>query len=148
MRDLDRGPDAGAAGKHTLTVDTYTATEPPDGTTWDDVKEEFAWRQIDVLRRHTTNMEDDNILDYAIHTPADLYAHNRSFFNGSPTGGKRIIAQLGAFRPFPGWSQYRSPISKLYMAGPSCHPGHGIPRYRSRPRDPQDLDLSVTDDTS
>lgn len=121
-----KDPTRAPAGKHTLTVDTYTATEPPDGMTWDDCKEEFAWRQINVLRRHTTNMGDDNILDYAIHTPADLYAHNRSFFNGSPTGGKRIIAQLGAFRPLPGWSQYRSPIDRLYMAGPSCHPGHGI----------------------
>ena len=60
-------------------------------------------------------MDDDNILAYAIHTPEDLYTHNRSFFKGSPTGGERIGAQLGYFRPFPGYSQYRSPIKKLYM---------------------------------
>lgn len=119
-------PTRAPAGKHTLTIDTYPPTELGNGVKWDDVKEEFGRRQLEVLRRHTTNMGDDNILDYAIHTPEDLYAHNRSFYKGAPTGGKRIIAQLGAFRPLPEYSQYKSPIKKLYMAGPSCHPGGGI----------------------
>jgi len=121
-KDPSRAPE----GKHTLTIDTFPPTELGNGVRWDDVKEDFARVQLEVLRRHTTNMDDSNILDYAIHTPEDLYRYNRSFYKGAPTGGKRIIAQLGAFRPFPGYSQYRSPIKKLYMAGPSCHPGGGI----------------------
>jgi len=122
VRDPTRAP----AGKHCLTVDTFPPCQLRGGVKWDDVKEEFAQTQLRRLRRHTTNMDDGNILDYAIHTPEDLYAHNRSFYKGSPTGGERIMAQLGFFRPFPGYSQYKSPIPKLYMTGPSCHPGGGI----------------------
>jgi phytoene dehydrogenase-like protein len=122
VRDPTRAP----TGKHCLTVDTFPPCELSGNRKWGDVKEEFGRTLLEQLRKHTINMDDDNILAYAIHTPEDLYAHNRSFFKGSPTGGERIAAQLGYFRPFPGYSQYRSPIRKLYMTGPSCHPGGGI----------------------
>jgi phytoene dehydrogenase-like protein len=29
-------------------------------------------------------------------------------------------------RPFPGWSQYRTPIEGLYLTGSCCHPGGNI----------------------
>ena len=45
---------------------------------------------------------------------------------GVPTGGERTLAQLGAFRPFPNYANYRGPVKKFYMTGPSCHPGGGI----------------------
>ena len=38
----------------------------------------------------------------------------------------RSAAQLGYFRPFPGYAHYRSPVKQLYMTGPHCHPGGGI----------------------
>lgn len=122
VKDPTRAPE----GKHCLTIDTFPPTKLANGVQWNDVKEEFAALLLEVLRRHTTNMDDDNILDYAIHTPEDLFAHNPCFFQGSPTGGERTMAQLGYFRPFPGYSQYKSPINNLYMTGPSNHPGGGI----------------------
>ena len=122
VKDPGRAP----AGKHCLTIDTFPPTELAGNVKWDDVKEDYARVLLAVLRRHTRNMDDDNILASKIHTPEDLYAHNRSFYKGSPTGGDRIMSQLGFFRPFPGYSQYKSPIKKLYMTGPSCHPGGGI----------------------
>jgi phytoene dehydrogenase-like protein len=121
-RDPTRAPD----GKHCVTIDTFPPCELRDGRSWEDAKEEFAAVMLAMFREHTTNMDDSNILGYAIHTPEDLYAYNRSFYKGSPTGGERTLAQLGCFRPFPGYSQYRSPIDKLYMTGPSTHPGGGI----------------------
>ena len=121
-RDPGRAPD----GKHCVTIDTWPPCELRDRRSWEDVKEEFAATMLEVFREHTTNMDDSNILGYAIHTPEDLYAYNRSFYKGSPTGGERTLAQLGYLRPFPGYSQYRSPIDKLYMTGPSTHPGGGI----------------------
>lgn len=122
VRDPSRAP----AGKHCLTVDTFPPCQLSDGRSWEELKEAFAATLLRRLRIYTDNMDDDNILAYAIHSPEDLYAHNRSFYKGSPTGGERIQAQLGYFRPLPGYSQYKSPIKRLYMAGPSCHPGGGI----------------------
>src|SRR6185369_17145580 len=33
---------------------------------------------------------------------------------------------MGYFRPFAGWSNYRSPVEGLYMCGGFCHPGGGV----------------------
>jgi phytoene dehydrogenase-like protein len=122
VRDPTRAPE----GKHALTIDTFPPCELAGGVKWEDVKEEFGRTQIRKLRKYTTNMDDDNILASVVFTPEDLYSHNRSFYKGCPTGGERVQAQLGYFRPLPGYSQYKSPIKRLYMAGPSCHPGAGI----------------------
>ena len=51
---------------------------------------------------------------------------NPCFVDGTTNGGERIAAQLGYFRPFPGYAHYRSPVKQLYMTGPHCHPGGGI----------------------
>jgi phytoene dehydrogenase-like protein len=29
-------------------------------------------------------------------------------------------------RPLPGWSGYKMPVERLYLCGPSTHPGTGI----------------------
>jgi phytoene dehydrogenase-like protein len=78
------------------------------------------------LQRYTINMDRDNILGRYIDTGPSLARANWSFVSGTTTGGERTLAQMGAFRPFPGYAEYRSPIKNLYMTGPSCHPGGGI----------------------
>lgn len=122
LRDPSRAPE----GKHTLSIDTVVPAKLSDGRQWNDVKEEFAKVMLGHAQQHITNLDDSNILGYAIHTPEDLYRYNRSFVNGCPTGGERTLAQWGYFRPFPGYSQYKSPLKRLYMTGPACHPGNGI----------------------
>ena len=121
LRDPTRAP----AGKHTFMIDTFVPSKLHEGT-WGDLKDDYAQVLIKTLRNYTTNMTDDNILAQHAHTPEDIEAHNLCFVGGVPSGGERTMAQLGYFRPFPGYSDYRSPINKLYMAGPSCHPGGGI----------------------
>ena len=71
-------------------------------------------------------MNEGNILGEYIDTAESLARDNLSLVNGTTTGGERILSQTGFFRPFPGYSHYRSPIRNLYMTGPSCHPGGGI----------------------
>lgn len=122
IRDPSRAPE----GKHTLSLDTVVPSKLRSGARWDDVKERFGETMLNEVRKHVTNLDANNIINSVVHTPEDLFRYNRSFVNGSPTGGERTIAQWGAFRPFPGYSQYKSPIRGLYMTGPHCHPGNGI----------------------
>ena len=122
IRDPSRAP----AGKHTLSLDTVVPSKLRSGKKWDDVKEAFGETMLNEVRKHVTNLDSGNIINSVVHTPEDLFRYNRSFVNGSPTGGERTLAQWGAFRPFPGYSQYKSPIRGLYMTGPHCHPGNGI----------------------
>ena len=121
LRDPTRAPQ----GKHTLMIDTFVPSKLKSGG-WEAVKEECAQRLIGTLKRHSLNIDDANVLATFSHSPEDMEAHNSCFVGGVPSGGERTLSQMGYFRPFPGYSQYRSPIRKLYMAGPSCHPGGGI----------------------
>ena len=40
--------------------------------------------------------------------------------------GELSLEQLFFLRPVPGWAQYRTPVSSLYMCGSATHPGGGI----------------------
>ena len=121
--DPTRAPDE----KHTLIFDTFVPTELANGDDWEQIGPHYV-RDVLLrnLRRHTTNMTDDNILAEFIDTGPSLARSNWSFVNGTTTGGERILSQVGCFRPIPGFAEYKSPVVNLYMTGPSCHPGGGI----------------------
>ena len=121
LRDPSRAPE----GKHTFMIDTFVPSKLRSGR-WSDVREACANELIKTLRRYTTNMFDDNIIASFSHSPEDMEALNLCFVGGVPSGGERTLAQLGYFRPLPGYSQYRGPLKHMYLAGPSCHPGGGI----------------------
>jgi phytoene dehydrogenase-like protein len=123
-KDPSRAPD----GKHTLIMDTFVSYKFPDGSIWTD---ELAKKYVDevmlpIFQSHTTNMGRENILAEFIDHSGTIAEGNWSLVDGTTTGGERTMAQMGYFRPAPGYSQYRSPIKKLWMTGPSTHPGNGI----------------------
>lgn len=123
LMDPSRAPD----GKHTLIVDTFVPNRLSNGDDWDAIKQEYTDKVLLAkLREYTSNMGDENILGQQIDTGVSLAEANSSFVDGTTTGGERTLAQMGYFRPFPGYSDYRTPIEGLYMTGPSCHPGGGI----------------------
>ena len=121
LRDPSRSPE----GKHTFMIDTFVPSKLANGR-WADIKETYEGELIRTLRRFTTNMSDNNVIASVSHSPEDMEALNPCFVGGVPSGGERTLAQLGYFRPFPGYSQYRGPLKQMYLAGPSCHPGGGI----------------------
>ena len=120
-------PGRAPEGKHTLIMDTFVPYKLTTGQNWEDIKEDYI-REVLLgqLRRHTSNMDDDNILGQYIETGDTLQQANWCFVDGNTTGGMRIQGQMGYFRPFPGYAHYRSPVKNLYMTGPHCHPGGGI----------------------
>ncbi len=120
-------PSRAPAGKHTLILDTFVPSRLANGVNWNDYIEEYVEEvMMKVMRRYTTNMTKDNILGRYYETGVSLEEANPAFVTGNTTGGERLLSQMGYFRPLPGYSQYKSPIPKLYMTGPSCHPGGGI----------------------
>ncbi len=122
-----KDPSRAPAGKHTLIMDTFVPIELASGENREDIAEDYIEStQLAKFREHTTNMTDDNILACYIDTGPSLERDNPCFINGTTTGGAMRMSQSGYFRPFPGWAQYKTPISKLYMTGPYCHPGGAI----------------------
>lgn len=124
LKDPSRAPD----GKHTLIMDTFVSNKFEDGSRWTDerAKDYVDNVMLPILQSHTINMGRENILAEYIEHAETISRDNWSLVDGTTTGGERTMAQMGYFRPFPGYSQYRSPIRKLWMTGPSTHPGNGI----------------------
>jgi phytoene dehydrogenase-like protein len=141
--DPTRAPD----GKHTLIMDTFVPVDLASGENWEDIAEDYINdKLLGQLRNFTTNMSDDNILGQYVETGPSLARANLCFHRGVTTGGERTLAQLGPFRPFPNYANYRGPIKKLYMTGPSCHPGGGISGMGTIAANEILLDLGIIED--
>lgn len=121
--DPTRAPE----GKHTLIMDTFVPVDLASNEDWEAIAPDYIRNTLlTQLRNYTTNMSDDNILAEYVETGPSLARANLCFHRGVTTGGERTLAQMGAFRPFPNYANYRGPVKNFYMTGPSCHPGGGI----------------------
>lgn len=122
--DKTRAPE----GKHTLYLYAFEPFELKDGgaAKWDEIGQEVADSILEQTRKMTTNMGDENILGRNIFTPLDYARHNPSYINGDFAHIGQFLWQQGASRPMLGWGDYRLPVKKLYLCGPSAHPGVGV----------------------
>lgn len=122
--DPSRAPE----GKHTGWLYHYAPYNLKDGgpSKWDEVKQEVADGVLATVRRHTTNMGDDNILGRWIQSPLDMERRFPSMLHGDLGHIAQFITQWFAYRPLPGLGQYRTPIGKLYLSGAGTHPGLGV----------------------
>lgn len=94
-------------------------------TDWPQAKEPFADRVIQKLDRYAPGLA-KRILARTVLSPDDLEARNPNLVGGDNIGGSHRLAQNFLFRPFPGWSRYRTPVRRLYMCGASTWPGAGV----------------------
>jgi phytoene dehydrogenase-like protein len=114
------------AGKHLMSMFVqYAPYRLTDGLgTWDDIKESFADRCIDVLAEYAPNVR-GAIEHRQVLSPLDL---ERTFglTGGNIMQGAMTSHQLYSLRPVPGWADHRSPIRGLYLCGAASHPGGGV----------------------
>ena len=124
-------PSQAPAGKHTCVVWQYAPYrvehEGPGGPEgWRKLRDEYAAHLLDLWRSYAPNITRDKILAMTIQDPTDTERHNDNMVNGVDVVGDMTPDQMGYFRPFAGWSSYRSAVEGLYMAGGYCHPGGGV----------------------
>jgi phytoene dehydrogenase-like protein len=141
--DPTRAPD----GKHTLIMDTFVPVDLASGEDWESIAADYVRdKLLSQLRNYASNMTDDNIMGQYIETGPSLACANLCFHRGVTTGGERTLAQLDAFRPFPNYADYRGPVKKFYMTGPSCHPGGGMSGMGTIAANEILLDLGIRED--
>jgi phytoene dehydrogenase-like protein len=117
-------PSQAPAGKHTVLVWQYAPYALQGG--WEKARTEYAEHLLGLWRSYAPNMTKEKILAMTIQDPTDTVRHNDNMVNGVDVVGDMTPDQMGYFRPFAGWSNYRSPIEGLYMCGGYCHPGGGV----------------------
>ena len=111
-------------GKHLMSMFVQFAPYELAEGSWDDIKESFADRCIEVLARYAPNVP-GAIEHRQVLSPLDL---ERTFglTGGNIMQGAMSLHQLYAMRPVAGWADHRTPIRGLYLCGAASHPGGGV----------------------
>ena len=113
------------AGKHIMSMFVqYAPYKLAAGLHWDELKEAFADRCIDVLARYAPNIKD--VIEHRqVLSPLDL-ERVYGLTGGNIMQGAMNLNQLFVTRPIPGWADYHTPIAGLYLCGAASHPGGGV----------------------
>ncbi|MBI2959358.1 MAG: NAD(P)/FAD-dependent oxidoreductase [Betaproteobacteria bacterium] len=93
---------------------------------WDRIRGEFTDRCVKHLAHYVTNLDAANIVHKFGVTPVDIERHLPNMVGGDIQVGELNENQFLDKRPFPECSQYRTPVSGLYLCGSSAHPGGNI----------------------
>jgi phytoene dehydrogenase-like protein len=121
IADSTRAP----AGKHTAWAYTHG---PQRGIDWGAELDRHVDRIEAQVERFAPGFR-DLILARHVMGPADIEGRNRNLVGGDVGGGSYRLAQV-VFRPVPGISPYRTPLSGLYLGSAATFPGgavHGVP---------------------
>jgi phytoene dehydrogenase-like protein len=93
---------------------------------WDiDEAERFADRMQARIEQVAPGFS-QRIIARRILTPIDLERRDASLVGGSLNGGTAALDQQLIFRPIPGVGRASTPISGLYLASASAHPGGSV----------------------
>ncbi|HEU5317974.1 MAG TPA: NAD(P)/FAD-dependent oxidoreductase, partial [Chloroflexota bacterium] len=95
----------------------------------DSVKRSHMETVLARWRQYAPNLTDDTILHRFAFSPLDTERHLPNMARGDLNVGAFNPDQIGAGRPFPELSGYRTPIDSLYLCGACTHPGGNITGY-------------------
>jgi phytoene dehydrogenase-like protein len=119
-------PSQAPKGLHALTGWVFM---PPASTfaqiEWQEIRESYSLKLIEMFKNYTSNMSKDNILAYKLYTPDQMEVKNL-MMEGDFSNGEFSPDQMGPNRPFPEASNYRTEIEGLYLCGASTYPGGGV----------------------
>jgi phytoene dehydrogenase-like protein len=102
----------------------HVAPELPDGTSWDDRKDEVADLMIKTVNGYAPNFK-EAVIARQVLSPLDL-ERDFGLKGGDIFHGALDPGQLFSARPVLGHADYRGPLAGLYMCGAGAHPGGGV----------------------
>ena len=117
-------PSVAPPGKHVMSCFVQYAPYHLANGSWDEQREAFGDTVINTLAEYAPNIR-GIVRHRQVLTPLDL-EREWGLSEGNIFQGELTLEQLFFLRPAPGWAQYRTPVSQLYMCGSSTHPGGGI----------------------
>jgi phytoene dehydrogenase-like protein len=110
-------------GKHVLSAIVQFAPYDLKGG-WEGQKDAFTRQLIECIAGYAPDIT-ERVIASELLTPVDLEAefHLRG---GHWHHGEISLDQVMMMRPFPGASQYGTPVDGLYLCGAGAHPGGGV----------------------
>ncbi len=138
-------PSQAPPGKHTFAIWFFgNHSLEGDPENWHKKSDEIIDLCLDKLQAYTTNINKDNILGRKLYSCYDIGLDIINMEYGDQVGGETSLTQMFGNRPWPGMSDYRTPIENLYVTGMTCHPAggiHGAPGYNTVGAVCDDLDI-------
>jgi len=117
-------PGLTTEGHHVLTTFVQYVPYHLEGTNWEEQREAFGDRVVEVIGRYAPNAP-GAIVGRDVITPLDL-ERRFGITEGNIFHGDIRLDQLFFMRPLPGWARYKTPIDGLYLCGAGTHPGGGV----------------------
>ena len=117
-------PSLAPAGKHIMTCFVQYVPYRLRHGTWDEHRELLGDRVVKKIAEYAPNVP-AAIIARQILTPLDL-ERTYGLTEGNIFHGDLNLEQLFFNRPVAGWSQYRTPVTGLYLCGAGAHPGGGV----------------------
>jgi phytoene dehydrogenase-like protein len=111
-------------GKHVMTCFVQYVPYHLRQGKWDDNRELLGDRVIKKIAQYAPNVP-GSVVARQVVTPLDL-ERTYGLTEGNIFHGDLTLEQLFFMRPVSGWSQYRTPITGLYLCGAGAHPGGGV----------------------
>lgn len=102
----------------------HVAPELPDGSSWDEHRDEVADLMIATVDRYAPGFA-ASVMGRQILTPLDL-ERDFGLLGGDIFHGALTLNQLFSARPMLGHADYRGPLKGLYHCGSGAHPGGGV----------------------
>ena len=117
-------PSLAPPGRHIMGIFLQYAPYTLRGTTWDEQREPYAERILDVIEEYCPNIR-SVVVERQTLTPLDL-ERRFGITGGNIFHGEMSLDQMFVLRPVAGWAKYRTPLKGLYLCGSGAHPGGGV----------------------
>ncbi|HUY56645.1 MAG TPA: NAD(P)/FAD-dependent oxidoreductase [Candidatus Micrarchaeaceae archaeon] len=111
-------------GRHILTCFVQYAPFELQGASWEQERDKFADRVVEVLGRYAPNLP-GAVLHRQVVTPLDM-ERDYGLLGGNIFHGEMSLDQLYFLRPAAQAGAYRTPVGGLYLGGSGTHPGGGV----------------------
>jgi phytoene dehydrogenase-like protein len=128
-------PSLAPPGKHIMGIFLQYAPYTLSQGTWDELREPFYNRIIDLIAEYAPNIR-DIVVEKLVLSPLDL-ERRFGITGGNIFHGEMSLDQMFVMRPVPGFARYRMPVPGLYLCGSGAHPGGGVmgaPGYNAAQR--------------
>ncbi len=117
-------PSLAPPGAHVMSLYVQYAPHTLREGTWDTARGPFLDAVLTTLDRYMPGIR-SLIVEAEVLTPADL-AREWGMAGGHIHHGELALDQLFTMRPLLGWSQYRTPVTGLWLCSAGTHPGLGL----------------------
>jgi phytoene dehydrogenase-like protein len=112
------------AGKHTLSLFVQYAPYDLAEGTWDERRDEIGKNIVDTLAEYAPNLP-SAVEQMTVLGPPDI-ERVIGITGGNIFHGEILPDQMFTYRPVPGFSDYRTPIDRLYLCGSGAWPGGAV----------------------